>query len=255
MKACGNLVEKESMIMPKIGIGLCTYNRPEKALEIMQAIRNSTDNVRLVCAIDGGDFLRYDLKRASELCDELIIGENRGMIENKNRLLVYLQNFDCVFLMDDDLVPIKKGWLELYLEALKVSGYEHLNYIHEIAKYTKLSEVKYTDEITLEYYKDLGGALMVMTKKCLDTVGILDPEYKFYGYGHCDYTRRCQMAGLCPSEAFGNPHIKGIEFYLKLDTNMESVTSESDKIKFMKINGARHCGGSKRVYIPIEEFI
>lgn len=238
----------------KVGIGLCTYNRPIIASRVALATRETTDNVNLVCSIDGGDIDSYDLPGLTRCCDEIIIGENKGVVQNKNRLLVYLQNCDYIFIVEDDIVPLKKGWVELYINALNNSGYGHLNYIHDLAKTHKVKDMEFQGTI-LDYYEDLGGALMLMSKKCIDKVGLLDPGYNFYGYGHCDYTRRCEMAGEYPPINEGHPHIRGIDSYITLDMSLLSVTTESDKEMYLRKNGERYNSGSPQVNVPITDFL
>jgi GT2 family glycosyltransferase len=239
---------------PKIGIGLCTYNRPDMAIRVAKAVRETTNSIYFVCSIDGGNIGNYDIEGLIGYCDEVIIGKNQGVIRNKNRLLAYLQNCDYIFLMDDDLIPLKSGWIEIYIEALRCTGYEHINYIHDLAKSVKITEKSYSGGVVIEYYKDLGGALMLMSKKCVEKVGIFDPEYKFYGYGHCDYTRRCQMAGLYPPVSLGHPHVKGIDPYLMLDMSVPTVTEDSVKKIYIEKNGARYNGGSPAINIPLRSF-
>jgi GT2 family glycosyltransferase len=233
----------------KIGIGLSTYNRPDEALSIARAIRDTTENTNLICSIDGGSFLNYDLGAISSTCDDIIIGSNQGVCRNKNRLLVYLQNCDFIFLIEDDLRPLKKGWVEMYIEALNKSGYQHFNYIHTLARSLKISEKEVSDKITFEYYEDLGGALMIVTKECLNKVGILDPDYKFYGYGHCDYTRRCRLAGIYPSVEEGNPHIKGIDEYITLDYSIPQTTSALKRTEDRANNETLYRRGSPNVLV------
>lgn len=239
----------------KIGVGLSTYNRPDMALRVIRAIRETTNGVNTVCSIDGGNIGSYNIAEMLKHCGEVIIGTNQGVVRNKNRLLNYLQNCDFIFIIEDDLIPIKNGWVEKYLEALKATGYDHMNFIHGLAQSNKCNEIKYPNDLTIEYYKDLGGALMVMTKRCINEVGIFDPDYKFYGYGHCDYTRRCQLANLYPPVKIGHPHIKGMEAYLKLDIHTSSSTDQDKKGAYIKANGTRYSSGSPMVKIPINNFL
>lgn len=114
----------------KIGIGLCTYNRLDKALQTARAIKETTQGVNLVCSIDGGDFSKYHTEEFLNLGYEVLVGSNQGVVRNKNRLINYLQNCDYIFIIEDDLTPIKFGWVEKYIKALQCTGYEHINYIH-----------------------------------------------------------------------------------------------------------------------------
>jgi len=237
------------------GLGLCTYNRPDKALQTAKAIKETTHEVNLLCSIDGGDFSKYDLEEFIKLGYGVIVGGNQGVVRNKNRIINYLQNCDYIFVIEDDLTPIKAGWVEKYIEALQCTGYDHLNFIHEQARSPKYKETKYSDTITIEYFGYLGGTLMVMTNKCLHQVGILDPEYKFYGHGHTDYTRRCQQAKLSASSEEGYPHIKGIDDYLVMDLSIPSATDLPLRENYIKINGVRFQNGSPEICIPIKEFL
>lgn len=239
----------------KIGVGLCTYNRPDKALQTAKAVKETTQGVNLVCSIDGGDFSKYNIEEFLKLGYEVIVGDNQGVVRNKNRIINYLQNCDYLFIIEDDLTPMKAGWVELYIEALRCTGYDHINFIPETARATKIKEKKYSDSITLTYYGLLSGQLMVMTNKCLHQVGILDPEYKFYGHGHTDYTRRCQQAKLHASSEEGYPHVMGIDEYLRLDYTIPSITESTAKYNYIKLNGDRFRKGSPRICIPVNEFL
>lgn len=239
----------------KIGVGLCTYNRPDKALQTARAIKETTQDVNLVCSIDGGFFTKYTIEEFTKIGYDVIIGENQGVVRNKNRLINYLQNCDFIFIIEDDLTPIKAGWIERYIEALQCTGYNHFNFIHESARATIVNEKKYSDNLTVGYFRLLGGVLMVMTNKCINQVGILDPEYKFYGHGHTDYTRRCQAAKLYASPEEGHPHIMGIDDYLKLDLSIPSATESTARDNYIKINGMRFIKGSPVVHIPVKQFL
>lgn len=239
----------------KIGVGLCTYNRPDKALQTAKAVKETTQGVNLVCSIDGGDFSKYNIEEFLKLGYEIVIGENQGVVRNKNRIINYLQNCDFIFIIEDDLTPVKAGWVEKYIEALQCTGYDHINYLHEAARVTKFKEKKYSDNITIEYFGLLGGTLMVMTNKCIHQVGIIDPEYKFYGHEHTDYTRRCLQANLYASSGEGHPHIMGIDEYLKLDLSIPSTVNFSKKEELIKINSIRFQKGSPKNCIPVKEFL
>lgn len=239
----------------KVGIGLCTYNRHDKALQTAKAIKETTQDVNLLCSIDGGDFSKYNLEEFLKMGYEVVLGGNQGVVKNKNRIISYLQNCDYIFIIEDDLTPVKAGWVEKYIEALQCTGYDHLNFIHEAARSIKYKEKKYSDSITLGYFEYLGGTLMVLTNKCIQQVGILDPEYKYYGHGHTDYTRRCQQAKLYASAEEGHPHVMGIDEYLKLDLSIPSATESTARSNFIKVNGIRFQSGSPRIHIPIKEFL
>ncbi len=95
---------------------------------------------------------------------------------------------------------------------------------------------------------------MVMTKEVIEKVGAFDMTYGRYGFEHCDYTRRCKLAGLCqPAIHDAHPFILEADLYFR-DLNIKTtidpedyknLTTEANKV-YMDFN-------PNKIYIPFPE--
>ena len=230
----------------KVGIGLITYNRPETCLRAAKAIRETSTNANYVCVIDGGDWRSYDDWIFNNYT--VIVGQNMGGLQNKNRALNYLQACDVIILIEDDLIPIKSGWVEYICNVLKETNYEHLTCVVPANK-KDIKLISLSGEI--ELWPKVSGPLMVMTKKCLEKVGIGDPNYKGYGHGHTDYTRRCKKAGIYPDHGWVN--LKRFDEYFKYMGDIPATTSIEDRKKDLVHNSAYFKKDSNKIYIGFNE--
>lgn len=217
-----------------IGIGVCSYKRPEHATStcrsILATINKDAHNVTTVCSLDDTDTTGYSWISENF---KLVHGKNEGVSYNKNRLVKYLAGNDFIFIVEDDVVFLKPGWVDLYLKAHKITGWHHFNYIvshyrEYISKLTQYSDITVGDSGPY-----VNGVLMVMSKKCLEVVGGFDSRYKGYGYEHVDYTNRCKKAKLHPEYNF---HVMEATSYVDW-LPMESCLSEEAKQHYIKENG------------------
>jgi GT2 family glycosyltransferase len=230
-----------------IGIGVCSYKRPELATGTCKSILNTIDkskyNITTICSVDDTDITGYDWIASN--FDDLLYAPNAGISVNKNRLLNYLDGNDYIFLIEDDILLLKEGWLELYLKAIELTGYQHLNYIvSDYRSYIK-ETVKYGN-ITLGLSGPyVNGILMIITKKCIGIVGGFDERYKVYGYEHVDYTRRCRYAGLYPKES--HVHIMEASPYVDFLPS-KSCLSDDDKKKYIALNAPIYNAPINTVY-------
>ena len=226
----------------KVGIGLITYNRPETCLRVAKAIRETSIDVNYVCVIDGGDWRAYDDWIFNNYT--VIVGQNMGGLQNKNRALNYLQACDVIILIEDDLIPIKSGWVEYICNVLKETNYEHLTCVPKCSRLIEQKgEIQLWDKVT--------GQIMVMTKKCLEKVGIGDTNYKGYGHGHTDYTRRCKKAGIYPDN--GYIHLKDFDRYFKYMPGIICATPNEKREEDLKNNTILFNDKTNRVYIGFNE--
>ena len=180
-----------------IGIGVCSYKRPELATNTCKSILDTIDRTKhtitTVCSVDDLDISGYEWISQDF---NLIRGENKGIAYNKNRLLKYLEKNDVIFLAEDDIIFLKEGWIDLYLKAIEVTGYQHFNFI--VSAYQKfITRTIPYEGITLgDTGPYVNGVLMVITKECLQKVGGFDIRYLKYGYEHADYSKRCKSAKI-----------------------------------------------------------
>ena len=235
----------------KIGIGVCSYNRPEMATQVCKDILNTVDKskyeVKTICSVDDVKLDGYDWIKDNF---GLIYGPNGGIPVNKNRIIKYLSDCDVMFLSEDDITFVKEGWIDAYLKALRVTRFQHFNYI--VSDYRKYitKALQYPEGVQLGitgHY--VNGVLMVMTKKCIETVGGFDLRYKKYGYEHADYTRRCMMANMYPKF-----HVHVMETSEYIDwIHSESCISEEDKKKYIEYNSKLFNAPINKVFQPFED--
>ena len=75
---------------------------------------------------------------------------HEGIAVTKNKCLAKLVECDHIFLFDDDLYPVKKGWADLYVEAAEMTGFSQFNLT---IPYTSFhDEIKIVDHSTYIVY-------------------------------------------------------------------------------------------------------
>lgn len=216
-----------------IGIGVCSYKRPELATNtcksILATIDRSTHNITTVCSLDDIDATGYDwvIKNFN-----LIHGKNEGISYNKNRLIRYLDGNDYIFLAEDDILFLKPGWVDIYIKACVITGYQHFNYIvSDYRKYIKRT-IPFKDITIGDSGPYVNGVFMVMSKECIKLVGGFDNRYIKYGYEHADYTKRCKKAKIYPE--FHTHIMEASDFIEWLPS--KSCLSEEEKKEGIQIN-------------------
>lgn len=186
--------------MKTIGIGISTYNR-------LATLKSTIDNIvkntplpyKLVVASDGStDGTNEWLVQNKIPC---ILGNNRGMHYNKNRLLTALQDCDYICIMDDDLYPRSPNWIEYYMNGFESTGYNYFCY--KTGRMNKFTQVKYP-KCTILLSHGYQGNLLWYTKKVLEVCGGFDNEYVGYGYGTTQFSMRIIQAGLAHPDAYAD---------------------------------------------------
>ena len=246
------------MTKPLIGIGLITYNRAKEATEVAEAIHNTLDHdkyeYKLVCSLDQEDTTGYE--RVAEIFN-LVAHRNVGISVNKSIAMMHLQECDHVFLFEDDFKPTKKGWDSLYINVHKESKIGLFNYcpkwVSESDKRTK--KVIKLNSGTVVFEPTHVAQIMSITKETMNRVGALDPQYIGYGFEHCDYTRRCQLARLFPTEGFA--FIKETWDYTEM-LDVPNTTTDEERQPQIAYNNRVFTKGVPRILIPftdIEKFL
>jgi GT2 family glycosyltransferase len=235
----------------KIGIGVCSYNRPELATQVCKDILSTVDTskyeIKTICSVDDTNLTGYDWVKDNF---GLIYGPNGGIPINKNRIIKYLSDCDVMFLSEDDITFKKEGWIDSYLKALRVTKYHHFNFIvSDYRKYIKQA-LQYPEDVQLGITGNyVNGVLMVMTKHCIDTIGGFDLRYKKYGYEHADYTRRCAIAGLYPNRF--HVHVMDATNYIDW-VHSESCISNDEKTKCIEYNAKLFHAPINTVFQPYD---
>jgi GT2 family glycosyltransferase len=241
--------------MLSIGIGVISYNRPKECREVCEAILNTIDkklyNIQTICAVDSQDLRGYEWVKNNF---GIVKGENKGIAVNKNRALKKLKDNNLVFLFEDDLKPIKPGWVDLYINAIYQTKMEHFNYIRKDNRQKLIGEKQF-EGFKMLFYERNTAQLMVFTKNVIQRIGAFDSNFGLYGFEHSDYTRRCKIIGLCkPSHHDIHHFIEESDIYfqeidvkpcLSQDTMNESV-NKANKYYISSYD-------TTRIYLPFPE--
>jgi glycosyltransferase involved in cell wall biosynthesis len=204
----------------KIGIGVTTYNRP-KHLELWQKQILCDENF-----IVSDKIISDDSK------------ERKGIAFRKNECLRYLKDCDYVFLFDDDCFPIKEGWAEFFINAHKFSGQHHFMYLKETPQHKQIKRHGFApfENGYINQYNNCSGAMMFLTKECIEKVGAYDERFGNYGFEHANYSQRIHKAGLttmgeylCPEGA--SEYIYAMDFDTHLPFNKQVKHAPSMKPK------------------------
>ncbi|MFW2831509.1 glycosyltransferase family 2 protein [Sphingomonas sp. ID0503] len=178
--------------MAKIGIALITYNRFDRARQVIgRVIEQTRSPIELVIADDGSTDGTGDWFRQAGFT---VIGrENRGVCWNKNRGLYALLARGCetLLLLEDDIYPVEFGWEEEWDRATQ--AHDHLAYAH--------------DKIAAQIVSGAGTAAdpyvnnkataqcTAVSLRAMQKVGFLDTRFHGYGVGHAEWTSRIKHVG------------------------------------------------------------
>lgn len=178
-----------------------------------------------------------------------------GIANAKNKCLELAEDFDHIFLVDDDVMPKVHGWEKPYIESglnhlcltfdRKSNGRYYSNYIKKIEEDDRFA-----------YYTAPNGCMLYLRKKCLQVAGGMRPDFGKWGFEHVEYSQRIHNFGLTPM-----PYIdvkNSLELFDVLDWRdaVKSSISTFDKSKSARENLKlwNQYGGLKE-YVPYKRFI
>ena len=177
----------------KIGIGIVTYNRAQFAERAYINVAEHTKLEHEVVVVDDGS--KDDTVRLLEkLSAKVIVGNNMGVCWNKNRALFYLHErmkCDVIILLEDDTLPTKTGWEQMWVEASL--RYGHIGYAGPWFSKSFISGSGTVNEPFLS--TAVSGQCVGFSREALSYVGYLDTRFKGYGVGHAEHSMRFVRAG------------------------------------------------------------
>jgi len=212
-----------------IAIGISTYNRKDLLKKLIESVRNTSEEYIFVSDDGSTDGTQNMLQ---ELEVDFIGGENKGVAINKNRLFRKLKDFDCIFILEDDLIIQKSGWVKLFVNAYIKTGINHFLFCPKWY-FGKPTEISVFDDITVDHPPHDGGVFSFYTKKIVEICGGMDPRFSGCGWGHCDFTERIHRAGL--SGKYKINHLRGSEDFLNF-TFPSSHYTKKEKDTYQKAN-------------------
>jgi glycosyltransferase involved in cell wall biosynthesis len=189
----------------KIGLGIITCDRPaglQKALTHLPWERLD----RVVVVNDGAPASSEILREAGRGRAELLQNEsNLGVGKSKNRALRHLlqAGMDHLFLMEDDIFVKDGRVFEQYVEAVRITGIQHLNFSQHGPKNKSPDGI--SDPVTTFEYGSLRialhrhcvGAFSYYSRSCLETAGLMDEDF-YNGGEHLEHTYRILRAEFHP---------------------------------------------------------
>ncbi|NJB67551.1 ADP-heptose:LPS heptosyltransferase/glycosyltransferase involved in cell wall biosynthesis/SAM-dependent methyltransferase [Desulfobaculum xiamenense] len=223
---------------PRLVFAITTYNRLDylkDCVESFLATCNKNYDWLVIVADDGSD------ESVAQYLDQIDSPFDIYFIRNKRRYCVgqtntifalsQLLGFDIGFKVDDDVLFTRKGWDDLYLNAMEKSNYQHLcymNYNHflwnrkrEDPDYTmpgKVADESGACEAICNAYKCM-GAFFTFTPDLIDKVGSCDESnFPIRGQWHIDLSIRCCRAGFNRFDTFFDA--KGSNDYIELQNNV-----------------------------------
>lgn len=184
----------------KIGVGITTRNRSDVLNYTLERHRLYTKG-KVVIVDDGGEE-RQNVKEGGY---EYVWHERKGIPASKNRCIELLKDCDYIFLLDDDIVPVKE-WQQAYIEAHEAHPEEKC-----LMWMTQINGLKAEKE-KIDEYKRIQGCLFSLTTK-----EKWDEEYGLYGYADYSYANKLKTKGLIT----GFHSIKNaIEYFYSFDCMM-----------------------------------
>ena len=199
------------MELMRIGIGIPTYNRLESLKILVHQIRDLCDlPYDLFVSIDSStDGTREWLEQEGI---EYNWHEHAGIAHTKNYIIKRFRDYDHFFIIEDDVRILKRGVFGLFVQATQLSGIHHFNFLTPYQRNASRVSQKFGD-IEIFYSRILGGTFSSFTKEVVRKVGYMRPEFKGYGYEHCEYTLRVGRAGLTTGW-YDFAHVRNSEEYL-----------------------------------------
>ncbi len=171
----------------KIVLGITTYNRLEYLKKLISSFIETykqTYNWKLIISDDGSkDGTIEFLKALKDFHNAEIIplfNERVGVHESTNSIFkeAIKEDFDYGFKMDDDLVFVKKGWEDLYINAIINSGFQHLCYYNPDWTPPSIEPV-YREDLGIQSFThvfEAQGCFFTFTMEIIEKVGLFDVE-------------------------------------------------------------------------------
>jgi GT2 family glycosyltransferase len=188
----------------KIGIGMVTYNAPDRIKKSSFTVPSGVD--KFVIVNDGtGHLYSSDCypKAAEVICH--LRNLSVGCAKNTALRTLIQAGCDYLFLMEDDILITNPNVFEAYIKASEKSGCWHMNYgYHGPANLTPDGKpnprqvIDYGDGVELAFNQHCVGAFSTYTKGMIRHVGYNDERFK-NAFEHVEHTMRIIKAGLAPA--------------------------------------------------------
>ena len=206
--------EKLNYDKDKIGLGIVTYNAPDRLKQSVPTVPLWIKNFVIV-----NDGTPYDESLYPSNAHVITHDTNKSVGQAKSTSMKYLLDQGCehIFIMEDDVLIKDENVFDKYIKTSVVTGIKHLNYalqgpankkgaqgfdnLEDRAKQDDLTEpnprqiVKYTDDIEIALYPNSVGAFSYYNREVLEKIGLFDEVYK-NAWEHVDHTLEAYKNGF-----------------------------------------------------------
>jgi len=183
------------MEQERIGIGIVTYNRLDSLKRLVWGIEEHCElPYDLYISIDGSTDGTFEWVKEEEY--KYGYRERMGVCYGKNDILKRFRDHAYSFILEDDVIIHGPGVFKMYIRATELFGIQHFNFLAPTQRIPSGRPNETKDGITVMFSKYLGGCFSTYTKEIIDKVGAFNYDFKGYGHGHVEHTRRIIRAGL-----------------------------------------------------------
>jgi hypothetical protein len=148
-----------------------------------------------------------------------------------------MKNHHFSVLLEDDLVPTRTRWFEVYEAAAVLTDIHHFCRVQDKMvpeSHPEFSEyLMQTMKATPIYASSPRGDFTFLTRKVITTIGGMNPAFNGVGYAHGEFSARVIKAGLV-SHPLGYIDIKEARDKFKQIGDMEGGRWEDDKVLIAK---------------------
>lgn len=222
-------------------LAVTTFNRRDYLRECLgswAATRNPAHRWLVIVADDGSqDGTLDDLRKPDLPADCLVIRNDRRSAGGQTNTIFDAcrrLRFSVGFKVDDDVVFRKPGWDNLYIEAMRRSGFDHLCHLN-----VRLWNAERRPAVSLSADRPLAldrsgtcaaytdvyncmGCLFTFTPRMLAAVGDVDEaNFPVRGDWHIDYSARACRAGFNRADTFFDA--RGSNRFIDIQNNLKSV--------------------------------
>jgi len=209
-----SLTEKMSYGRDNIGIGMVTYNAPDRIKQSAATIPTWVKHFVIV-----NDGTPYDPSVYPDHAHIIQHETNKSVGQAKNTAMKYLLEKGCehIFIIEDDILLQDGTVFDKYIQTSLATGIKHLNYalqgpankkgakgfenLEERAQQENLTDpnprqvIKYPDGFEIALYPNCVGAFSYYQREALESVGGFDEFYK-NAWEHVDHTMEAFKKGL-----------------------------------------------------------
>ena len=198
----------ESENKNKFITAVTTINRKEYLQNFIQDWESTRSqyNDTLIIADDGSrdGTIEWITKRLNINDSRVVLIRNDGLgiARQTNSIIQFVSDsigdFDALFMCNDDIRFLNRGWDDGYFAAMNSSGYDHLVYFNSEWKQPSHEKKFSQDGILVSSCaaRDAMGCFYTLTADLISKIGYFDEDaFPVRGHSHVDYTLRACRSG------------------------------------------------------------